>query len=171
MSPPVPSVSDVSGNWSLGNDAPIVFPPGKTMVTWRAQDGSGNAGTGTTEVWVVDSVPPEVLNVSATPSSLWPPDHEMVEVAISAVLSDACVGTTSCIVETVTPNEPADGRGDGSMEPDWQIVGPMAVQLRAERSGTGDGRVYDLTGTCTDAADNATRFTVTVRVAHDQGSP
>jgi hypothetical protein len=42
------------------------------------------------------------------------------------------------------------------------------MSLRAERSGTGSGRVYTITVQCTDAAGNSTTKTVTVTVAHDQ---
>jgi hypothetical protein len=41
------------------------------------------------------------------------------------------------------------------------------VKLRAERSGTGEGRVYTITITATDASGNVSKQTVTVAVPHD----
>ena len=40
------------------NDAPRVFPLGRTVVTWRAVDFNGNAAQATQEVFVVDTTPP-----------------------------------------------------------------------------------------------------------------
>jgi hypothetical protein len=37
---------------------------------------------------------------------------------------------------------------------DWEIIDAHLVALRAERSGTGAGRAYTVTLTCTDAAGN-----------------
>lgn len=42
------------------------------------------------------------------------------------------------------------------------------VKLRAERSGTGKGRIYTITVTATDSAGNAARTTVTVTVPMNQ---
>ena len=43
------------------------------------------------------------------------------------------------------------GLGDGDTSPDWIITGPLHhVHIRAEHSGTGTGRVYHVTLTCTD---------------------
>ena len=47
-------------------------------------------------------------------------------------------------------------------------AGMVLVQLRAERSGTGDGRVYTITITASDASGNQSTATVDVRVPHDR---
>jgi len=44
----------------------------------------------------------------------------------------------------------------------------MTVELRAERSGKGPGRVYTITVESLDRSGNAGRRTVTVTVAHNQ---
>jgi hypothetical protein len=43
------------------------------------------------------------------------------------------------------------------------------VELRSERLGNGQGRVYTLTATATDLAGNVATATATCKVAHDQG--
>ena len=48
--------------------------------------------------------------------------------------------------------------------PDWQVVDPHHVMLRAERSLGGDGRVYTVTITATDAAGGSGTQQVTVTV-------
>jgi hypothetical protein len=71
-------------------------------------------------------------------------------------------------VVTGTSNEPEDGPGDGNLAPDILITGG-SVQLRAERSGTGTGRLYTLTATSSDLAGNDATATATCTVPHDQG--
>jgi hypothetical protein len=55
--------------------------------------------------------------------------------------------------------------------PEWIIVDAHHVQLRAERLGSGDGRIYTITITCTnDTSKKSSTQTVTVLVPHDQGT-
>jgi hypothetical protein len=68
----------------------------------------------------------------------------------------------------VSSNEPVDGADDGNTNPDWQITGPLSVNLRAERSGSGTGRVYTIEVEGRDAAGNTTLQAVTVRVPLDR---
>ena len=42
------------------------------------------------------------------------------------------------------------------------------VELRAERLGSGSGRLYTLTATATDLADNVRTVTATCDVPHDR---
>jgi hypothetical protein len=46
--------------------------------------------------------------------------------------------------------------------------GGFAVSLRAERLGSGPGRVYTVTATAKDQADNVTTATASCTVAHDR---
>ena len=63
---------------------------------------------------------------------------------------------------------------DGQAEPDWIVpaidnaAGTVALSLRAERTGSGDGRVYTVTITATDGAGNQSSATVDIRVPHDK---
>ncbi len=50
---------------TVESDAPATFPPGRTVVTWRARDFSGNTALATQEVVVVDTTPP-ALRAPAT---------------------------------------------------------------------------------------------------------
>jgi hypothetical protein len=87
----------------------------------------------------------------------------MVDVTVNYDLTDNC--GAACVL-SVTSNEPINGLGDGDTSPDWRIVDAHNVQLRAERSGTGNGRTYTITLTCKDAAGNTTVKTTTVIVPH-----
>jgi hypothetical protein len=120
-------------------------------------------------VTVVDNEAPGVTGFSLSQTSLWPPNHAMIDVAVNYAAGDNCGGPggSSCEL-TVSSNEPVNGLGDGDTSPDWQVVDAHHVRLRAERAGGGSGRVYTLTLRCTDAAGNTTVKTGTVRVPHNQ---
>jgi hypothetical protein len=165
---PLPTATDNCSVLPVTSDAPVVFPLGVTTVTFTAKDGSGNITTATTTVAVVDTTPPVVANLAASPNSLWPPNHKMVPVTLMVDVSDICDATPACKVISITSNEPIDGKGDGHTSPDWQIVDDLRVLLRAERAGGGDGRVYTITVRCTDDSGNSATRSVAVRVAHDQ---
>jgi hypothetical protein len=66
-------------------------------------------------------------------------------------------------VVTAASNEPENGTGDGDIAPDVVISGGT-VQLRAERSGTGNGRSYTVVTTASDLAGNTATKTATCRV-------
>jgi len=49
-----------------------------------------------------------------------------------------------------------------------EITGPLTVDLRAERSGIGTGRLYTITAECRDASGNLATRSVQVSVPHNQ---
>src|SRR5204862_6762303 len=110
----------------------------------------------------------------ATPSTLWSTNHKWNNIASSYTASATC-GTPPVAVApscslSVSSNEPINGLGDGNTAPDWQVMDATHVQLRAERSGTGTGRVYTITVTCSAGDPLVSASTTTaVTVAHDQG--
>jgi len=70
--------------------------------------------------------------------------------------------------ETFDPNYDSTV-GDGHTVNDIQVDDDGNIYLRAERSGTGTGRIYTLTYTATDAAGNSSfPASTTVTVPHDQ---
>ncbi|WP_166288277.1 HYR domain-containing protein, partial [Candidatus Nitrosotalea sp. FS] len=56
----LPAVNDAVGVESVTNDAPPYFTIGKTTVTWKAIDASGNAATATQVVTVQDTTKPVI---------------------------------------------------------------------------------------------------------------
>jgi hypothetical protein len=128
-------------------------------------DAQGQTSQDTTAVTVVDSSPPSISSVSASPATLWPPNHEMVPVTVTTTAADTC-GAATCSIVSVSSNESSNGQGDGNTATDSQITGPNTVNLRAERSGSGGGRIYTLTVRCSDPSGNASTGTATVTVTH-----
>ena len=62
--------------------------------------------------------------------------------------------------------------GDGNTASDWDLVdidsGIITLRLRAESSGSGDGRIYTITITATDEAGNSSTSGVEIIVPHDK---
>jgi hypothetical protein len=147
-----------------------VLPLGTNVLDVTVTDTATNTASCSTTVVVVDTTPPVIVSASADPNVLWPPNHKLVEVHISATVTDTCSSTTWKIIK-VTSNEPVNGLGDGDTGPDWVITGDHTVKLRAERSGKGKGRIYTITIQATDTSGNLSQARdVTVTVPHDQGN-
>jgi hypothetical protein len=128
----------------------------------------GSVDPGAAYVFEPDTTPPTITSASASPNTIWPPDHRMVPVTIAVTATDNSGAEPTCQIVSVSSNEPINGLGDGDTAPDWQVTGDLSVNLRAERSGTGNGRVYTLTIQCTDGSNNSSSAQTTVSVPHNR---
>ena len=88
-----------------------------------------------------DVTAPFVAAVTATPDSLWPPKHQLVDVSVNVTASDDSNEPPSCQIAGITSSDPDSGTGDGDTSGDAVITGAFSAKLRAERSG-GRERVY-----------------------------
>jgi hypothetical protein len=156
---------DTRAGDEVGSDAIINLDQGLGATTYflKVVDAYGQADEDSTVVTVVDTTPPTITQVAATPNVLRPPDHKMVPVTVTASATDTC-GTATCRITAVSSNEPINGLGDGDQTPDWEITGPLTVNLREERSGKGTGRLYTITVTCSDGSGNSATGTTAVTV-------
>jgi pimeloyl-ACP methyl ester carboxylesterase len=147
---------------AIGATPTVTLPLGASTIQLTVDDGRGGASSDTLAVAVRDTTAPVPRPATASPSSLWPPNHKMVAVTVQTSAQDACTVAPSCAIQSVTANEPIDS---GAVE----ITGPLSLKLRSERLGGGSGRIYTLTIACRDSAGNTATTTATVRVPHDQG--
>ena len=111
---------------------------------------------------VADTTAPTIASVTPSIAVLNPPNHKMVPVTISVAATDDTDANPVAQIVSVTSNEPDDGLGDGDTPGDIVITGPLSVQLRAERSGKGSGRVYTITVAVSDSSGNVATGTTTV---------
>jgi hypothetical protein len=112
--------------------------------------------------------PPNCATAIAAPRVLWPPNHRFHAVAVSGA-TDPDGDAVAIAVSGVTQDEPVDGSGDGASAPDARNGDrPSAVELRAERSGSGDGRVYRIAFSGTDGNGGSCTGSAIVGVPHDR---
>jgi hypothetical protein len=125
--------------------APSVGPGGAVLVfQLKVYDGIDWSEPDEVVIRILDdNDPPECTLAAPTTALLWPPNHKLIPVGIAGV-KDPNYDTVSVTILSVTQDEPVNGLGDGDTGPDAVIHGEQ-VLLRAERSGTGNGRVYVIT--------------------------
>jgi subtilase family serine protease len=146
---------------------------GDHTISLSANDGVNQTVEASIHISVTDTSAP-ILAPVPDKNILWPPNHKMVTVSIQVNARDNSGGPVS-LSAVVFSNEPQNGLGDGDMSPDWtepvidQVNGVITLQLRAERSGSGHGRVYTIRITATDTAGNSSYGDVNIIVPHDQG--
>jgi FG-GAP-like repeat/Thrombospondin type 3 repeat/HYR domain len=157
-----------------GGDASGPYPVGTTPVVFTATDASGRQASCTSSVTVRDTLPP-TLTLHTDPTTLWPPNHELVPVHVTWEALDLCDGSATVSLVSVTSSEPDDAAGNNDGATTGDIQGATAgtadseLLLRAERDGKASGRVYTLSYRATDRSGNATPAVATVIVPHDQG--
>lgn len=145
------------------------FPIGKTTNTFKLTNEIGNSATCSFDVVVYDFEPPIISGISDQLAPLWPPNHKMIPIHLDYKTSDNCGDTITSEIY-IFSNEPDNGLGDGDVAIDWKIQDAHNILLRAERSGTGKGRIYYISIVTHDSSYNYSYKLVTVAVPHDKGN-
>ena len=117
--------------------------------------------------------PPDCSAVSPSIDSIWPPNHKFVTVDVLGV-TDPEGDPIVIMIDSIFQDEPVDLTGDGSFVPDGQGVGSTTAEVRAERDGSGNGRVYHIGFTADDGNGGTCTGEVLVGVPHsqsDKGAP
>jgi hypothetical protein len=147
---------------ATGVSATTFLSIGSHTLTLLVTDQGSLTSSATFTVNVVDTTPPVITSLSATPNLLRSTSNQMVSISIGVTATDAVTATPATQVLSVTSNEADHGLGPGDLTPDWQITPPMALALRSERFTY--VRRYTITVQASDAALNASTKTVDVRV-------
>lgn len=136
-------------------------------VSGKCTDIAGNMASATVSGINIDKTPPTVA-CSASPNILWPPNNKLVPVSATVNVSDALSGSGGFTLVSVASNEPDSGQGDIQ----GFVTGTASTTglLRAQRLGSGTGRIYTLTYNGFDGAGNMASCITTVLVPHDQGN-
>jgi hypothetical protein len=123
-------------------------------------DAAGNVSPASSTDVVVppDTTAPVISAVSATPSTVWPPNGALVPVTVSVTATDDSDPAPVCSLSSLTASAPTpDGSG---------ITGPLSATVRAV-----GGVTYTLTVTCSDAAGNSSSAATSVVVPPDTTAP
>ena len=156
----------------LANHGILTLSLGIHTIILQVSDGINALVSSEITVEIIDTGDPTLAPV-ADRTIIWPPNHEMINITIEANASDNS-GLPVTLTAEIISNEPINGLGDGDMTPDWtnpaidQEMGIINLQFRAERSGSGNGRVYTITITAIDQSDNSSIADVEIIVPHDK---
>ena len=107
---------------------------------------------------------------------LWPANHKMVKIQLDKMISKiedniyGSIPVSSAQIDSVTCDEPKNSTGDGNTIKDIIICGECkSVELRAEREGGGNGRVYTVYLSAADSSGNIAVAPFKVTVPKNQG--
>jgi len=94
----------------------------------------------------------------------------MVDVGFSFEVLDNCDPEPELLIDVTSDERTATAPGAGGPKhaPDAEITEDGRVFLRAERSGKGDGRVYEIRATVTDTFGNTGSSSVSVKANHSK---
>jgi hypothetical protein len=112
--------------------------------------------------------PPNCSCAVSNIPELWPPNHKFVSINILGV-TDPDGDPVTITINSIRQDEPLKGAGTGNTCPDATGLGTNTAQVRAERAGTGDGRVYHISFTADDGKGGTCTGQVKVCVPHSKG--
>jgi hypothetical protein len=145
-------LGDAGGSPDVGSFS-VNVPGGHTLIVAVQQVGAAfcTAGYSGTVSGFLDNTPDNAASVAT--SSLWPANHDLVNVGLSVTSTGTC--QVNHQVTVFSDEDDVDPQTIGDMSPDAKNIALDTLRLRAERRDSGDGRVYLVVVTTTDGADSA----------------
>jgi len=151
------------------------YPVGQTEVLLIASDGQ-NTGSCIAVITVTPGTQPPLVTISE-PIELWPPNHKYETIDVTQLVvaggKDGIVyNTDDVFIASVSCDEAeeATSDGEGCTYYDILIAGDCrSVQLRKERQGGGNGRVYTIALTSHNGNPDEEPALCYVTIPHDQG--
>jgi DNA/RNA endonuclease G (NUC1) len=183
------SLSGTGANRTYTPAANYSGPDSFKFTVTDAGDGAApplTSSQATVSITVNDTVAPTITLIGNT-ITLWPANHSYRTINVTDLVAsasdnyDVTVNRNKVVISKVTSDEPERGPCTGSSSSNCNdnsddetlndiVLGSdcKSVQLRAERNGNGDGRVYTITFRVADAAGNVKTITAKVTAPHDQ---
>lgn len=147
---------------------------GSDTFTYKANDGGADSNVATVAITVKSTIP-TCLEAEAYPEIIWTPNNKFKSIAIKDVKFPNAPFTTfggssygdkvTIKVLTIFQDELV---GKDKNSPDGLGVGTATAQVRAQRDGTGNGRVYHISFLATSKKYGSCSGKVRVAVPHDQ---
>lgn len=119
----------------------------------------------------IETTPPEIVVIS-TPITLWPPNHKYASFDIDDFVISV---TDNCpfgdvYISHATSDEPETGGGSGNTTDDIVISDDcQSIDLRKERAGNGNGRVYTIHFAVEDEGGNVGTASAQVHIPKNNG--
>jgi len=156
------NVDAAHGDLTLNADGSFTYQPdpgyaGTDSFTYHVFDGTDSSNIVTVTINIADTQPP-TINASVAVNSLWPPNHQMVDVGLTIDATDN-TGTANTSYVVMSNEDDGDSPDAGGN-----------LFLRAERAGTGAGRVYLIIVKATDSHSNTSYQCVSVVVPKSQSA-
>jgi len=150
---------------AAGNTAAVIsgLQPGSYRL--RAEVVGGFFASPPVEIDLGGNRPPVCSAAAPSMSLIWPANNKMVPIQVLNV-SDPDGDALQITITAIFQDEPV---GSGKNSPDGEGVGTSTAQVRAERQGGGNGRVYHIDFQASDGAGGVCTGEVLVGVPHDQG--
>lgn len=150
------------GTLALNANGSFTYQPnagyaGIDSFTYHVYDGSDSSNVVTVTINIADTQAP-AITASVAVGTLWSPNNQMVDVGLNISAADNSGTATTSFVVLSDEDDGATPDAGGSL------------LLRAERAGTGDGRVYLIAITSTDAFSNTSHQCLTVVVPKSQSA-
>jgi cysteine-rich repeat protein len=130
----------------------------------QCDDGNRDDGDGCSSRCEIENHAPECGEASARPALLWPVDQKLHSISIEGV-TDPDGDPIGVTIDAIHRDETAQG---GGLALSAGGIGTGTAQVRAERRGDGDGRVYHIQFEAEDGRGGRCSETVQVCVPHDQ---
>lgn len=108
------------------------------------------------------------LNTKVGTSTLWPANHNLINVGLSASPTGICPANRD--VTVYSDEDDVDPQTISDMSPDAKNIALSTLRLRAERRDSGDGRVYLIVTKTSDGTGNGAFSCNTVTVAKTQNA-
>jgi|GEM_PF-1207430 len=105
---------------------------------------------------------PNCANAFVQNPLLWPPNHKFQSFTIQGIADDD--DQLSIEVQCIHQDEPLNGQGDGNTSPDAVIQSNGQFEVRSERQGGGNGRVYHVDFKATDSFGASCESSLQVQV-------
>ena len=148
---------------ATGSTPNVTLTPGVHTITLKVIDAQSLSGTTTFTVKIEDTTAPVIQTLTAAPNLLRSVTNQLVAVTLTAGVADTVDPAPTAKALSVVSTEATSGLFSGDQPTDWELVGGLTVNVRAERYAI--LRRYTISAGATDASGNAsTQKTVDVKV-------
>jgi hypothetical protein len=162
--------------WQWGTIDLSSFNPGPVFIEFKAGSDPNlslcetcPSGVFLDEIQILtDNEPPDCSQAYPSAEILWPPNHRFAEIEVLGV-TDPDGDDVTITIDSIFQDEPVDAKGSGRTAPDGRGVGSSIAEVRAERVGSGNGRVYHIGFTADDGFGGTCSAEVLVGVPKSQG--